>query len=630
MLTRKLFAILFISVLGIQQRGFSQVPCAGVPQTNTLLISNTLVCSGTSVNLGFASTNSLTGLVYTWNASTVSPVGPWTSFASTYITNSVVSTGIFLPTWFSVVITCTNSGQSISIPAVSVQVATNSITINSPTICSGQTATLNASSIGIINWYNSPTSTISIASGSSFVTPTLSAGNYTYFAEATNACTFAPFRFPGTINVKVSPTISVSNATLCGSQNSYTIVPSGASTYTYSSGSSLVVTSVTAVYTVSGTNSVGCTSSSTLQITKLNLPTPSLSVNSGSICPNNTFTILPTGAFTYSVQGGNFVVNPNVSTTYTVQGYDNNGCGAAVISSVSVWPAPTITLNNSTICIGQSYTMYPSGAITYTYLNGGPIVTPQSTSNYSLIGTNSNGCVSTNPKIVTVTVNTLTPIVTVNSGSICLGNTFFLTPSGADTYTYSSISNWVNPTITTLYVVTGRFLNSVCTASAISTVVVFSPTLIVSTNPTSICAGATSSINVSGAVSYTWNGLNLGNFSIVSPTSTSNYSISGVDADGCFSNTVVTIYVQECLNYTENLMPNARLIAYPNPNNGLFTLLANQKIEVKIYNSLAQLIFTDCLNATENQLNLKDIPAGIYWLEWPGTNERQRIKIIKN
>jgi hypothetical protein len=93
--------------------------------------------------------------------------------------------------------------------------------------------------------------------------------------------------------------------------------------------------------------------------------------------------------------------------------------------------------------------MYPSGAITYTYLNGGPIVTPISTSNYSLIGTNSNGCVSSNPKIVTVTVNTLTPNVTVNSGSICLGNTFFLTPSGADTYTYSSISNWVNPTITT-------------------------------------------------------------------------------------------------------------------------------------------------------------------------------------
>jgi hypothetical protein len=630
MLIRKFVVIIFIIVFGIQQKGLSQVPCSGFPQTNTLITSSALVCSGSSVNLGFSNTNTLTGLVYTWYTSTVSPVGPWTSFASTYITNSVVSSGVILPTWFSVVITCTNGNLSNTIPAVSVQVATNSMTINSPTICSGQITTLTANSAGIINWYNSSTSTLSIGSSSTFVTPTLSAGNYTYFAEATNACTFAPFRFPTTVNVRVTPTISVNSVTLCGSQNSHTIIPSGANTYTYSSGSSLVVTSVTAVYTVSGTNSVGCISTSTLQVSKLNLPTPTLSINSGSICPNNTFTILPSGALTYSVQGGSFIVNPNLSTTYTVIGFDANGCSATAMSTVFVLAAPIITLNNSTICIGQTYTMYPSGAITYTYLNGGPIVTPISTSNYSLIGTNSNGCVSSNPKIVTVTVNTLTPNVTVNSGSICLGNTFFLTPSGADTYTYSSISNWVNPTITTLYVVTGRFLNSVCTASAISTVVVYSPTLTVITNPSLICAGATSSITVSGAVSYTWNGLNLGNFSIVSPTTTTNYSISGIDADGCFSNTVVTISVQECLNNPKNLINNNILSVYPNPNDGLFTLLTSQMIEIKIFNSLAQLVFKANLNEAINQFNLKVLPDGIYFIEFLDTNQRQRIKMIKD
>ena len=177
---------------------------------------------------------------------------------------------------------------------------------------------------------------------------------------------------------------------------------------------------------------------------------------------------------------------------------------------------------------------------------------------------------------------------------------------------------------------TGRFLNSVCTASAISTVVVYSPTLTVITNPSLICAGATSSINVSGAVSYTWNGLNLGNFSIVSPTTTTNYSISGIDADGCFSNTVVTISVQECLNNPKNLINNNILSVYPNPNDGLFTLLTSQMIEVKIFNSLAQLVFKANLNEAINQFNLKDLPDGIYFIEYLDTNQRQRIKMIKD
>ncbi len=51
-------------------------------------------------------------------------------------------------------------------------------------ICQGNTTTLTATGSGTISWYSSATSTTALGSGTSFVTPTLTAGTYTYYAEA--------------------------------------------------------------------------------------------------------------------------------------------------------------------------------------------------------------------------------------------------------------------------------------------------------------------------------------------------------------------------------------------------------------------------------------------------------------
>jgi hypothetical protein len=49
--------------------------------------------------------------------------------------------------------------------------------------------TLQASANGIINWYATPTSTLSLGTGTSFATPSLAVGTYTYYAEATTCTT---------------------------------------------------------------------------------------------------------------------------------------------------------------------------------------------------------------------------------------------------------------------------------------------------------------------------------------------------------------------------------------------------------------------------------------------------------
>jgi hypothetical protein len=147
----------------------------------------------------------------------------------------------------------------------------------------------------------------------------------------------------------------------------------------------------------------------------------------------------------------------------------------------SVTPAPTYSLSPSVIpslniiapsftpCAGSNLNLSVSGATTYTWSTGvnttSIIVSPTITTTYSVSGT-LNQCIDSKTILISVNPN---PIVTVNSGSICLGNSFTITPNGATTYSYSGGSSVVSPSVTTSYSVIGT--NSVgCSATVISTV----------------------------------------------------------------------------------------------------------------------------------------------------------------
>lgn len=148
-----------------------------------------------------------------------------------------------------------------------------------------------------------------------------------------------------------------------------------------------------------------------------------------------------------------------------------------------VSPAPTYSINPTalpnlvitaptfSICSGSSLNLSVSGATTYTWDSGATTtsisVTPTTTTTYSVSGT-LNTCLDS--KTISISVNPL-PVVTTNTGSICLGESFTITPSGASTYSYSSGSSIVSPSVTTNYTVTGT--NTVgCSSSAVSSVTV--------------------------------------------------------------------------------------------------------------------------------------------------------------
>ena len=125
----------------------------------------------------------------------------------------------------------------------------------------------------------------------------------------------------------------------------------------------------------------------------------------------------------------------------------------------------TASASSSAICIGDSVTLFGSGATTYTWSNGvtnGLAFNPVETTSYSLIGSDSNGCQDTTS--ISISVFAL-PEVTANSSAsiVCLGQSVTLSGSGAASYSWSnSVVNAESfvPTITTTYFITGTDLNN--------------------------------------------------------------------------------------------------------------------------------------------------------------------------
>jgi hypothetical protein len=347
---------------------------------------------------------------------------------------------------------------------------------------------------------------------------------------------------PGSINGPTgvcvgSPATSFSIAAVSGATSYLWVAPPG---WTGTSTTNIISAApgTSGVFSVAATNTCAPSISQTLNV--IVDPLPTITVNSGTMCSGQSFTINPSGASTYTYQGGNQVVSPTISATYTVIGSSLIGCisSSPATSSVTVNPAPTISVNSGAICLGQTFTIVPSGGSSYTIQGGNFIVGPGSNTSYTVVGTNSLGCISPTYAISNVTVNP-NPIVTVNNGSVCLGQSFTLVPTGANTYTFEGGSAIVTPTNNTSYTVTGTSTAG-CEAlgPATSNVTVY-PVPSVSVNFGGICIGQTLTLIANGANNWLWNTGATSQIISVSPTITSNYTVTGFDLNLC-SNTQTT------------------------------------------------------------------------------------------
>jgi hypothetical protein len=499
------------------------------------------------------------------------------------------------------------------------------VTPSQSVVCSGTSLTLSATGADNYTWSPGGSTLTSIV-----VSPTTTI-NYTVTGGALG-CTSSSVTFSYSVNPL--PTITVNSGSICLG-TSFTINPSGAVTYTYSGGGPIVSPTINSSYSVTGTDGNGCVSNPAA-ISNVTVVYPTITVNSGSICPGQSFTINPSGgAVSYSYAPAGPIVTPTATSAFTVTGTDNNGCVNSIgaVSNVTVAPSPTITVNSGAICTGQSFTMVPGGAATYTYSSGSAIVSPVTNTSYSVIGTSSVGCVGSSTAVCSVVVNTV-PIVTVNSGSICQGQSFTIAPNGASTYTFSSGSPVVSPNTNTSYTVTGTsFQGCNNTVTAISNVTVLpSPTLSTMSSG-SICIGESATLTVSGGSTYTWSTGGTNSTEVVSPTISTVYTVSGTGANGCQSSIIAIQNVDPCTGIRKYNSNSSDIKIYPNPNNGEFSVelsSVSESTQIEIYNVTGQLVLKTKPTQLKMNISMAKIANGIYELRIIDTGKIiKQEKIIK-
>jgi hypothetical protein len=163
------------------------------------------------------------------------------------------------------------------------------------------------------------------------------------------------------VTVKTSPTIAVNNATICVG-NAAWLTASGATTYSWNSGSTTQNISVTptssTTYTVTGTTN-GCSGSQIANVIVNNLPTVSFALTNSLVCvsdPAITLNGTPSGGlFTGTGVTGN-TFDPSVAGagTYTIMySYtDGNSCSNSDNKTITVDLCTGINeLSNSTFAI---------------------------------------------------------------------------------------------------------------------------------------------------------------------------------------------------------------------------------------------------------------------------------------
>ncbi|MCX7729210.1 MAG: gliding motility-associated C-terminal domain-containing protein, partial [Bacteroidia bacterium] len=369
------------------------------PHIITVNPSTISVCVGIAVSATAVSTNTSSTIFWYSNFTGTTSISSGSVISVTYTTPGTYS--LYAGTCPGI----------LRAPLIITVTPTPTISVNSSTICSGQSATLIASGASSYTWNTGSNSNSIIVTPSSNTNYTVSGGS----AGCTDTKTTQ-------VIVSPTPTISVNSSTICSGQSA-TLIASGASSYTWNTGSnsnSIIVTpSSNTNYTVSG-GSAGCTDTKTTQV--IVSPTPTISVNSSTICSGQSATLIASGASSYTWNTGSnsnsIIVTPSSNTNYTVSG-GSAGCTDTKTTQVIVSPTPTISVNSSTICSGQSATLIASGASSYTWntgaLTNSIIVFPSANTNYTVIGQN-NFCISS--ETANVIVQTAPSLTLIPSSSL--------------------------------------------------------------------------------------------------------------------------------------------------------------------------------------------------------------------
>lgn len=294
--------------------------------TPVITATSSTICSG-----GTATLTASGGSTYLWNTGATSSSITVTPSATTSYTVVGTSAG------------CTAS----AIASVTIS-SSLTVTVNSPSICIGSTATLAANNGTSYTWSTGQTT------NPITVTPSVTT-SYTVVGTS-GTCTDTAI---SVVTIVTVLPVSVNSAAICPGQTA-TLTATGATTYSWSTGQTtnpITVPATTASYTVTGTS--GSCSGSAVAVVTIASATPvtitgNLVINA---CEETTLTALPAGnsySWGPNVSCGNcqsVTVSPPATQTYYVSYMDANGCSdgdtaTVIVTNLNTYFVPTALTPN--------------------------------------------------------------------------------------------------------------------------------------------------------------------------------------------------------------------------------------------------------------------------------------------
>ena len=312
------------------------------------------------------------------------------------------------------------------------------------------------------------------------------------------------------------------------------------------------------------------------------------------------------------------------SATVMLTATDAWGCTSTITENLNVLPPPNITVSGDTvICVGDKATLYAHGGVSYTWSPGSTLsctacnptlASPTVVTQYTVSGTDINGCVGTD----TVTVYLKTKTVSAASGadSVCQGTPVQLNDTGATKFTWipsmglnhNNIPNPVaTPIATTTYEVIAQIGNCIPDTNYVTVTVYPLPTVTASGSQT-IVDGTSAALNSSGTNIATIGWSPAATLScdscynpIATPPGSTTYFVNVSSRFGCLAGD--SVYIKVVCDATQVFIPNT-FTPNGDGNNDVFYPRGTGISQVKsfrIYNRWGELLFE------KDNFNLNDV-----------------------
>ncbi len=641
--------------------GITPPTCSGVPPAGSISGAQNS-CNGASVvlNLTTAASSSL-GISYVWSSSPLA-TGPFTNNIGTGLSQA---TGSQTTTLFYVAtVSCAISGSTSSTSVYTVNFAPNptvSVASSNSIVCLGSSANFTAS--GAVNYTWSPSASLTSSVGAIVAAnPTVNTLYNVTGASSVGCIGTSSVQLsvnPATVTINA---ITASPAAVCANGSSTLMVTASNPTigaycqpaFTSGSGSGDYIGGVTlgtitnttgplaspyyTLYPQTGNTTTTLTAGQSYTITlqegtygsseyltawidyNQNGDLNNAGEKLGEVLSPGAFPTFTTIAFTVPTGAFNGNARLRVKCAYATQNLDactGTSFGETedyIVTIVGgVTPSTTISWTPSTFLSSTTNSMVVANTVT-------------SSTVYTAQVTNAWGCSASNSVALTVNPN---PTVSVANGTICSGNSFTLSPSGAASYSYST-GPVVTPTANSNYTVTGSNASG-CTNSVVATVSVnTTPTVSAASSASLICNGSPAVLTATGASTYSWNTSATTSTISITPSVTTSYTVTGT-TNGCSSAFVISQAVSGCVGINANVAATTGILVYPNPNTGEFTIeLNNGSVKnVDVMDLTGRVIVSNTSSNDKVDFNISTLANGIYYVRIQSNNSVEVIKIVK-